>query len=65
MDRPDSCPAPGVIDGFDVGWECAELGMERDTVDSLAHPTKRDWALLAWDIYWLCKRRNEEDGQEN
>lgn len=57
MDRPANAPKPGQIESFDDGWNAAEIGLDRETVEICAHPTKKDWALLAWDIHHLVKQR--------
>ncbi len=48
--RPISCPAPGVVAGFDAGWNAHQVGLERDSVTVFTtDPQAREWALLAWD----------------
>jgi len=50
IERPRSCPEPGVILAFDAGWNAHELGMDRDTVLVLTDPSGLKWALLGYDI---------------
>ena len=47
--RPSSVPKAGVIEAFDAGWNAHEIGLDRETVDVLAHPSGRSWALLGYD----------------
>lgn len=47
--RPPSVPAEGQIEAFDAGWDAQEVGLDRETVAVLAHPSGRSWALLGWD----------------
>ena len=50
LERPASCPRPGLVDGFDAGWNAHEVGLSRESVQVFAtDPEARAWALMAWD----------------
>lgn len=51
MERPASCPPVGAIPAFDAGWDAAKIGLDRETVAVLSHPTGGRWALLGYDVY--------------
>lgn len=48
-ERPPSCPREGMLAAYDAGWNAFEVGLERETVELLAHPSGQGWALLAYD----------------
>ena len=50
-------PKEGVVPAFDAGWNAHEVGLERETVSVLAHPTGREWALMGWDCRELVAKR--------
>jgi hypothetical protein len=57
IERPDSCPKEGQIEAFDAGWNAAKVGLSRETVAVISHPSAKEWALLAWDAYRLIERK--------
>jgi len=62
IERGSSMPKEGVVPAFDAGWNAHEVGLERNTVSVLAHPTGREWALMGWDSRQLVADRMREDG---
>lgn len=59
--RPDACPAPGMVDAFDAGWNAHEVGLGRETVSVLSPtPYARGWALLAYDTRALVVERGSQ-----
>lgn len=49
VERPRAVPAEGVIEAFDAGWNAHRIGLERDSVETFAHPSGQGWALLGWN----------------
>lgn len=60
VERPISCPAPGIVPAFDAGWNAHEIGLARETVELLA---VSPWALLGYDARQTVSRDLEDYAQ--
>ncbi len=56
-DRPESCPKEGMVPAFDAGWNAHKVGLGRETVEVLSHPSGRSWALMGYDVRALIASR--------
>ncbi len=63
IQRTAAMPEKGLVPAFDNGWRAHEIGVGRTTVNLMAHPTRRSWALLGWDCRELLSRARLEEEQ--